>query len=54
MTERFVIIGASAAGSSAAETLRRHAPKAQITVVSDEKITYSKPLLSYYLAGQLG
>jgi nitrite reductase (NADH) large subunit len=54
MTERYVIIGASAAGSSAAETLRRHAPKAQITVVSDEKITYSKPLLSYYLAGHLG
>jgi NAD(P)H-nitrite reductase large subunit len=52
--QRFVIIGASAAGSSAAETLRRHAPDAQITLVSDEKITYSKPLLSYYLAGALG
>lgn len=54
MKPRYVIIGASAAGSSAAETLRRHDPKAQITVVSDEKITYSKPLLSYYLAGKLG
>lgn len=52
--QRFVIIGASAAGSSAAETLRRHNPKALITVVSDEKVTYSKPLLSYYLAGKLG
>ncbi len=51
---RFVVIGASAAGSSAAETLRRYAPQAQIIVVSDEKITYSKPLLSYYLAGKLG
>lgn len=53
-TQRFVIVGASAAGTSAAETLRRSAPDAQITVVSDEKMTYSKPLLSYYLAGKLG
>jgi NAD(P)H-nitrite reductase large subunit len=50
--QKYVIIGASAAGSSAAETLRRRA--VQITVVSDEKFTYSKPLLSYYLAGKLG
>lgn len=53
-TQRFVIVGASAAGTSAAETLRRYDPNAQITVVSDEKMTYSKPLLSYYLAGKLG
>ncbi len=52
--QRFVIIGASAAGSSAAETLRRRVPNAQISVVSDEQFTYSKPLLSYYLAGKLG
>ncbi len=51
---RYLIIGASAAGSSAAETLRRYDTKAQITVVSDESLTYSKPLLSYYLAGKLG
>lgn len=54
MKPRYLIIGASAAGTSAAETLRRYAPDAQVTVVSDEKITYSKPLLSYYLAGKLG
>lgn len=51
---RYIIVGASAAGSSAAETLRRSDKDAQITVISDEKLTYSKPLLSYYLAGKLG
>jgi len=33
---RYVIIGASAAGCQAAETLRRYAPKSPITVISEE------------------
>ncbi len=50
---RYVIIGASAAGVSAAETLRKHEPAAEIVMISDEQLIYSKPLLSYYLAGKL-
>ncbi len=51
---RYVIIGASAAGCTAAETLRRHDKKqAEIVMISDEKLVYSRPLLSYYLAGKL-
>lgn len=50
---KYVIIGASAAGASAAEILRKYDQKAQITLISDERFTYSKPLLSYYLAGKL-
>jgi NAD(P)H-nitrite reductase large subunit len=51
---RYVIVGASAAGISAIETIRRRDPKAEITVISDEKSIYSRPLLAFYLAGQLG
>jgi len=50
---RCVIIGASAAGISAAETLRQHDKDAEIVMISDEKLIYSRPLLSYYLAGKL-
>lgn len=50
---RYVIIGASAAGVTAAETLRRYDASAEIVMVSDEKLVYSRPLLSYYLAGKL-
>jgi len=50
---RYLIVGASAAGISAIETIRRKDPEAEITVISDEKSIYSRPLLSYYLAGQL-
>jgi len=51
---RYVIVGASAAGVSAAETLRQHDPAAEVVVISDEKLVYSRPLLSYYLAGYMG
>ena len=45
---RYVIIGASAAGCKAAETLRRYAPNSPITVISDEaQPLYSRPLLTY-------
>src|SRR5271157_781289 len=50
---RYVIVGASAAGVSAAETLRQRDPGAEIVVISDERLVYSRPLLSYYLAGHL-
>lgn len=50
---RYVIIGASAAGISAAETLRRHDQSSEIVMISDERLIYSRPLLSYYLAGKL-
>ncbi len=50
---RYVIIGASAAGVTAAETLRRYDAAAEIVMVSDERVIYSRPLLSYYLAGKL-
>src|SRR3989339_1548698 len=50
----YIIIGASAAGVSAAETIRQSDPKGKITVVSDENYPiYSRCLLSYYLAGAI-
>jgi NAD(P)H-nitrite reductase large subunit len=51
---RYVIIGASAAGCKAAETLRRYAPKSRITVISEEaRPLYSRPLLTYLLSGEV-
>jgi NAD(P)H-nitrite reductase large subunit len=49
-----IIIGSSAAGISAAETLRREDPTCEIIMISDEpNPLYSRPLISYYLAGEL-
>lgn len=54
MSDRYVIIGASAAGISAAETLRAADPHGEIILISDEeRPLYSRPLISYYLAGEL-
>jgi nitrite reductase (NADH) large subunit len=51
---RYVIIGASAAGCKAAETLRRYAPNRPITVISEEsQPLYSRPLLTYLLSGEV-
>lgn len=51
----YVIIGGSAAGVSAAETLRGHDKKAGIAVVSDEAFPlYSRCLLTYLIAGSIG
>lgn len=51
---QYVIIGASAAGISAIETLRGEDPSSEIAVISDEPDPlYSRPLISYYLAGEL-
>ncbi|HHX73769.1 MAG TPA: FAD-dependent oxidoreductase, partial [Firmicutes bacterium] len=50
---RHVIIGNSAAGVTAAETLRGLQPDAEITVISDEiEHAYSRCLLPDYLSGQ--
>lgn len=51
---RYVIIGASAAGLAAAETLRRYDPLGEITLISDEPHPpYSRPLLTYLLSGEV-
>jgi NAD(P)H-nitrite reductase large subunit len=51
---RDVIIGAGAAGISAAEAIRSIDQEVQITMISsEEKPLYSRPLISYYLAGKL-
>jgi nitrite reductase (NADH) large subunit len=51
---RYVIIGASAAGCKAAETLRRYAPNSPITIISEEaRPLYSRPLLTYVLSGEV-
>ena len=51
---RYVIIGASAAGCKAAETLRRYAPDSPITVISEEaQPLYSRPLLTYLLSREV-
>ncbi len=51
---RYVIIGASAAGCKAAETLRRYAPGSPITLISEEaQPLYSRPLLTYLLSGDV-
>ncbi len=52
---RYVIIGASAAGLAAAETLRKWDRKGQITLISDEPyLPYSRPLLPYLLGKEIG
>jgi NAD(P)H-nitrite reductase large subunit len=52
--KRVVIIGASAAGASAAEAVRRLDQECRVTLVSDEPVPlYSRCLLSDYLLGQV-
>lgn len=51
---KFIVIGASAAGTTAAQYLREKAPKAQITVFTNENYPYyGKPRLSEFLAGEV-
>ena len=51
---RHVIIGASAAGASAAEDIRRLDPAAEITLITEENyLPYSRCLLSRYVDGRL-
>ena len=51
---KYVIIGGSAAGVAAAETLRRNDKESSITLVSDEALPlYSRCLLTYLIAGSI-
>ena len=55
MSRSFVIIGNSAAGLSAIDTIRASDKSANVTVISKEAHQpYSRCLLSYYLAGEIG
>jgi NAD(P)H-nitrite reductase large subunit len=50
----YLIIGNSAAGLSAAESIRTIDKKSMITVLCEEShFNYSKPLISYYLGGKI-
>jgi NAD(P)H-nitrite reductase large subunit/Fe-S-cluster-containing hydrogenase component 2 len=48
-----VVVGSSAAGIAACEAAREHAPGCSITMVTADASPYSRPLLSYALAGRL-
>lgn len=49
---KYVIIGSSAAGISAAEELRKLEESAEITVISIEERIYSRCMLHKYLSGE--
>lgn len=53
-TGPLLVIGSSAAGIAACEAAREHAPECAITLVTaDHMPQYSRPLLTYALAGRL-
>lgn len=54
MDTEYLIIGNSVAGINCIEGIREFDKSGEITVVSDESISYSRPLISYYLAGRVG
>ncbi len=52
---KHLILGAGPAGIIAAETLRKHAPEDEITVVGDEpEVPYSRMAIPYLLTGSVG
>ncbi|HOK56786.1 MAG TPA: FAD-dependent oxidoreductase [bacterium] len=52
--KRYIIIGNSASGVSCIEGIRENDKEGEILVFSDEDyFNYSRPLISYYLAGKL-
>ena len=52
---RIVIIGNSATSVGAIESIREHDQGAEIMVISEEgPMIYSRPMLSHYLAGEIG
>ena len=54
MTKQFIIIGNSAAGIAAAETIRQRDKESKIIMISDEDCpAYCRCMLSYYLAGEV-
>ncbi len=51
---KYLIIGNSAGGIGAIETIRKTDKDGTIAVISDEKYhTYSRPLISYFLGGEI-
>lgn len=50
---RYLIIGFSTAAVSAIKSIRKVDPKNEIVVFSEEDRLYSRPLISYYLAGKI-
>ncbi|MCI7349405.1 MAG: FAD-dependent oxidoreductase, partial [Ruminococcus sp.] len=51
---KYVIIGNSAAGIGTVEGIREYDKDGEIVIISDEKYdTYSRPLISYVLKGQV-
>ena len=51
---RYLIIGTGAAGISAAETIRKHAPTGEIILIGEEADGYySRPDLAYLLTGEV-
>lgn len=54
MPAKYLIIGNSAAAIGAIEAIRQKDKKGKITLISDESyLAYSRPLISYLLAGQV-
>jgi NAD(P)H-nitrite reductase large subunit/NAD-dependent dihydropyrimidine dehydrogenase PreA subunit len=51
--DHVLVVGSSAAGMAACEAAREHAPECSITLVTPDASPYSRPLLSYALAGRL-
>ncbi|MDZ7837582.1 MAG: hypothetical protein U5N58_06315 [Actinomycetota bacterium] len=50
----YLIIGNSAAGINAAEAIREQDGKGKIIILTEESyLNYSKPLITYYLAGKI-
>ncbi|MBI4787719.1 MAG: NAD(P)/FAD-dependent oxidoreductase [Chloroflexi bacterium] len=50
----YVVIGNSATGVGAAESIRAADPDAHITIIGDEaEHVYSRPLISHYIAGEV-
>lgn len=50
----YLIIGNGAAGITAAETIRQHDPRGQITILSAEpSLMYSRPGLAYVISGEI-
>ena len=49
-----IIIGAGPAGVIAAETIRKHAPRDEITIIGDEsEAPYSRMAIPYLLVGNI-
>jgi NAD(P)H-nitrite reductase large subunit len=52
-TTQYLIVGGSAAGMAAAHTIRRHAPMASVTVLTDETDRpYFRPMIPFVVSGK--